>query len=425
MKILIVTPLFPPQNAVGALRPYTWAKYWGRMGHVVDVMTVDSYGVASGLTLELDNVNIYSDSIPIIGNLAKKWHSTARCNVSINQVVKKRNFLVFLKKRYRNFIDKTGCITGVRFPDMRDFWANKMIKKFKNNDYDFVISTGCPYSVHKIGMYYKKKNPNLFWIVDWRDLWTKNPYWEGLFLFRHYEKKLEQKIHDTCDLITVVSEGLKEELSLLSNTKIEVIENGFDEEDYISFLNSPKKENHKFTIVYTGTIYKGIQDITPILHAIRDLKLQNVINSENFQLITAGNVADLLDDVEQVSLTDLHVHLGVIPRTEALQLIYDSDASILLLGKNNKGILSGKLFEYLSLSNFIFGVDFSNSDDAGKIIKEANAGECFSSDVEKIKEMILLKIKEKETKIVNRKNQEFINHYSRKNQAEKLISFVC
>lgn len=51
MRILIVTPLFPPQNAVGALRPYSWAKYWCRDGHSVDVYTVESYGVDYGLKL--------------------------------------------------------------------------------------------------------------------------------------------------------------------------------------------------------------------------------------------------------------------------------------------------------------------------------------------------------------------------------------
>lgn len=424
MKILIVTPLFPPQNAVGALRPYTWAKYWGRMGHEVDVMTVDSYGVESGLSLKLDNVRIYSTPIPILGKLAKKWHSTSINDFTKTKSPTSKSFLHFLKNLYRKFIDKTGCITSVRFPDMRDFWANKMIKKYQNNKYDFIISTGCPYSVHKIGLYYKKKNPNLFWIVDWRDLWTQNPYWKGFCLFRPYERYLEKKIHNKCDLITVVSTGLKDNLQKITTTTIEVIENGFDEEDYIDFLKNPKQSFDKFTIVYTGTIYKGIQDITPILCAMKELKEDSVINSENFQLITAGNVADLFDDVQKLDVSDMHRHLGVVPRKDALRLIYDSDASILLLGKNNKGILSGKLFEYLSLSNFIFGVDFANSDDAGKIIKEANAGECFDSDVGKIKEFLLKKMQEKESIIESSKRMDIINRYTRKKQAEKIISFV-
>ena len=424
MKILIVTPLFPPQNAVGALRPYTWAKYWGRMGHEIDVMTVDSYGVNSGLNLDLKNVNIISMPIPILGNLFQKWHNSKNAFSNINNNQGKKNLKIVLKNMYRKFVDKTGCILGVRFPDMRDLWANKMIKKYKNNNYDFIISTGCPYSVHRIGMYYKNKNPDLFWIVDWRDLWTQNPYFKGVFLFKPYEKFLENKIHKLCDLITVVSDGMKEDLALLTKKQIEVIENGFDEEDYIDFLKYPKQSFDKFTIVYTGTIYKGIQDITSILCAMKELKEDGVINSENFQLITAGNVADLLDDVENYDLLDLHLHLGVIPRNEALKLIYHSDASILLLGKGIKGAMSGKLFEYLSLSDFIFGVDFPNTVDAGKVIQDANAGECFDSDVEKIKKILSLKLEEKRKGVKNKKNDECINYYSRKSQAEKMLSFV-
>ena len=37
MNILIVSHYFPPGNSIAALRPYSWAKYWSRMGHQVTV----------------------------------------------------------------------------------------------------------------------------------------------------------------------------------------------------------------------------------------------------------------------------------------------------------------------------------------------------------------------------------------------------
>ena len=39
LKILIISAFFPPQNSIGGQRPYSFAKYWSRMGHSVDVLT--------------------------------------------------------------------------------------------------------------------------------------------------------------------------------------------------------------------------------------------------------------------------------------------------------------------------------------------------------------------------------------------------
>lgn len=57
------------------------------------------------------------------------------------------------------FCTKTGCFYGIRYPDVHDKWARKVIKYFteKSEKFDVVISTGGPYSVHRIGLYLKKQ----------------------------------------------------------------------------------------------------------------------------------------------------------------------------------------------------------------------------------------------------------------------------
>lgn len=423
MNILIVTPLFPPQNAVGALRPYSWAKYWSREGHVVDVYTVESYGVESGLNINLPNLHVFSYKVPFISKMAKKWQATNNGNKKEKNTKNKKSLFGILKQIYRNFIDKTGCIMGVRYPDFRDLWAKKVIKNIDPKKYDFIISTGCPYSVHRVCYYVKQKNPKAFWVVDWRDLWTLNPYWSGLKIFNHYEKVLEKKYHDKADVITVVSDGLKDDLEKITRTKIVTIPNGFDKEDYDEIIKNKKlnKQNKKLTFVYTGTIYKGVRDITPFLKAIRELFDENKITEDQVNIIAAGNVADLLDDIDFYKLTNVFTYKGFIPREDALKLIYDCDVALLLLGKNNKGVLTGKLFEYLTLSDYIFGVDFSNDSDAGKIIKEANAGNCFNSDVEEIKKAIIQKLEDKEKGKFIVKNNSVIEVFNRKSLAFQLL----
>lgn len=427
MKILIVTPLFPPQNAVGALRPYSWAKYWTREGHAVDVYTVESYGVDSGLNIDLQNLNVVAYPVPFISKMARKWQNVSdeSSGGSSNQN-KKSSIFAKLKKVYRDLIDKTGCIMGVRYPDMRDFWAKKVIKSINPQKYDLVVSTGCPYSVHRVCYYVKKKNPKVFWILDWRDLWTLNPYWNGLKIFNPYEKKLEKKYHALADVITVVSDGLKDDLAKLTSNTIITIPNGFDKEDYTSFIGKDKtnRNSKQLTCVYTGTIYKGVQDITPFLKAVRELLDEERIQEKQIEFIAAGNVADLLQDIEYYKLQNIFTFKGFIPRDEALRLTYNCDIALLLLGKNNKGILTGKLFEYLTLADYTLGVDFSNESDAGKIINEANAGCCFDSNVEEIKDVLIKKLKEKNQGCYSIKNDSVIEQFDRRLLAKRMIELV-
>ena len=52
MKILIITHYFPPLNSIASLRPYSWAKYWTKVGHDVTVLTTKKFP-SDNLTMEM------------------------------------------------------------------------------------------------------------------------------------------------------------------------------------------------------------------------------------------------------------------------------------------------------------------------------------------------------------------------------------
>ena len=105
---------------------------------------------------------------------------------------------------------------------------------------DVVISTGGPYSVHRIGLYLKKQGLVNKWIIDWRDLWTKNPYFRGFPLVCLYEKMLENSFHRNCDKIITVSEECKEILTKQTNKDVITIFNGYDIDDHKSIMATEK-----------------------------------------------------------------------------------------------------------------------------------------------------------------------------------------
>jgi hypothetical protein len=425
MKILIVTPCFPPQNAVASLRPYSWAKYWAKAGHEIVVYTIPSFGFFSNLDINLPNVKIYEIPIPFVQRFFLSYNNREK-NKNINKnIFLKQKIITLIRNIYRAVSDHTGCILSLRYPDIRDFWAKKVIKQVSKDTFDFVITTGGPYSVHRVGYALKKKLPNIFWIVDWRDLWTQNPYFHGIRIFHWYEKYLEKLFHTRCNLITTVSDGLASDLQKVTSVPIEVIYNGFDSDDYAELLKKPRKKNKRFTIAYLGSLYKGFQDPMPLLHALAELDIEKKISSEDFEMIFAGTNCNIKEQIDELKMEKYYTYLGFIPREASLEIQYNADA-VLFFEYGNlkvKGILTGKLFEYLSLSKEIWAIGISGITDAGMIIGKACAGICLGTDIEKIKAYIMYSIFHRNNK-GREKDMVFISSFERRKQAEKLFSLL-
>jgi hypothetical protein len=386
VRILIVAAFFPPQNSIASLRPYSWAKWWSRAGHEVTVLTTTKKPKANDLIMNFSNFYVVELPVPLL--------STVFSNSRINQSssVEKSYFSIwsFLKKIYFSFASRSGCFYACRFPDFHDLWARKAVNKIESSYFDMVISTGWPYSVHRIGLALKKRKPNIKWIVDWRDLWTRNHLYPGLKMFHGYERYLENKFHQNADLITTVSDPLADILRSMTTTRVEIIYNGFDPEDYQRIKSKPREENDVFTIVYTGTIYRRFTDPSPLFEAISLLKQKGLINSDNLSIQFAGANADVSDMAERYNISDCYKYLGFLPRENALQIQYDADAVLFLEYNDPKisGILTGKLFEYVYIAREIIGIGSDGYSTAGNLIKDAQAGHCFGVDVEKIEKHI-------------------------------------
>ena len=420
MKILIVTTYFPPQNSIASLRPYSWAKWWSKAGHEVTVLTTLKSKRKTDLNLDHSGFKVISLPVPFISNTSYVYQNAITNN-------RKSIFMIlsFIKKCYTTFAQKTGCFYKARFPDFHDLWAKKAIKKIFHINFDLIISTGGPYSVHRVGLAMKKKYPETKWIVDWRDLWVDNHLFKGLKIFWFYERFLEEKYHKNTDLITIVSEPLADIIRRMTKTRVEVVYNGFDSEDYIKIKQKVRKKNNSFTIVYTGTIYKGYQDPSPLFEAVTNLKRNNLLAEGSLKLIFAGGNTDVTDIAEYYNISEFYTYLGFLPREDALQLQYDADA-VLFLEYNDPsvpGILTGKLFEYMSLAQEIIAIGINEVTTADKIINDTKTGLCFGNDVKKIEEYLITRIINK-IKCNLKKDENIIQEFERNNQAIKLLNYL-
>ena len=437
MKILIITAYFPPENSIASLRPYSWAKWWSRAGHEVTVLTTTKPKRKNDLNLDCSFFKIISVPVPILSFISKCSTELQETNEAVEKRKKfsvKQKILTLLKFMYSK-ITATGCFNTCRFPDWHDLWIKKVAKLLEPSCCDLLVTTGGPYSVHRTASLLQKKGWKGKWICDWRDLWTKNHLFHGIAIFRPWERHLEKLFHKNADYITTVSEHLADTLREMTNTPVEVIYNGFDTEDFEFLTSRTRKNNEKYIISYLGTVYRRYRDPEPLFQGLGELDKEGLISPNDIVVQFAGGQADVSDLAQKYGIEKYYKYLGFLPREKSLELQYDSDAVLFLEYENPnvKGVLTGKLFEYLYLSRKIIAVGCSNNTSAGELIEKCNAGLCFGHDVAKIKEYILGEINKKKEAVLkshveqgetSHKNIDDINVFSRKLQAEKMISLI-
>lgn len=421
MRIVIVCAFFPPQRSIASLRPYTWAKYWSRLGHDVTVITTKKntpYEAGGD-----DQFKVIEFAVPFVGG--NKEQNT---NIGNSQILSKKNkktFVQIIKTMVKKFAEKTGCFYSCRFPDFHDVW----IRRIEKSEYimnckkiDLLVSTGWPYSVHRLGLFLKKEKKLNKWIVDWRDPWTKNQMFNGFFLFRPYERFLEKEIHKNATVITTVCDPITEMYSNMTKTPVFTIPNGFDREDYdgISFSKS-----EKIRIVYTGSVYKQYQTPETLFEAIGNLKRKGVVSDKNLEVIFAGNNADVSDLAKRYDIEDCYIYLGIVEHRKAIELQKSADILLFLEYYNPDfpGVVTGKIYEYLYIAKEIWAVGLSGPKSGGDLILEAKAGERFFNDVERLEQTL------KNVILGNRiigadKDLSLINQYDRETLALKMLGLI-
>ena len=99
--------------------------------------------------------------------------------------------------------------------------------------------------------------------------------------------------------------------------------------------------------------------------------------------------------------------LPYIKHSEAIQKMVDSSFLLLIIPntKKNKGIITGKIFEYIRSMTKIIMIGPQNSD-AAKIIKETSSGKCFSYEDRDSITNYLIDAKMSTTKNFERYNRE-------------------
>ena len=300
-----------------------------------------------------------------------------------------------------------------------------------------MVTSGPPHSLHLIGLNLKKKFPNLKWIADFRDPWTEISYYKHLRLTKSSDKKhhqLESDVFKNAD-ITLATSYADAENFRKNGANAVCITNGFDETDASQTLQSSNSQTlkpsnsqtlkQKFTLSYIGVL-EQLRNPENLWKALENLVKTNSDFAENFTLKFAGRVDDkILNSIENSGLKNHILNLGYISHDKAINEMQTSDMLLItnFPNESSKGIIPGKIFEYLATGKQIISFG-PNEADVSKILTETNAGKHFSyDDSETIKNFILEKFELwKNGNLLE--NTQNIEQFSRKNLTKKLADIL-
>lgn len=390
-KALIITYYWPPAGGPGVQRWLKFTKYLPDFGIEPIIYTPEnpSYPIIDK-TLEQE----VSSDLKIIKTKIREPYAIAEL---INSGNKKYKAGQFNQSEKQSFTDKISIFIRGNFfiPDARKFWVKPSVNFLKNylseNPVDTVITTGPPHSLHLIGLELKKTFPELNWLADFRDPWTQISYHSQLKLTKSSEKKhfqLEVKVLQSCDCVIATSFTDAENYKKSGAKKVEVITNGYEESD---FENLEKKISEKFRITYSGGLEMARNPLV-VWKALKELSIENSDFKKDLELNFCGNISDgVKDSIEENGLNPNCVFSGYITHKQSIIEIKNSNLLLLTNFPDDsaKGIIPGKLFEYMATQNQILSVG-PDGGDVEKILNENRSGKHFNHfDKENIKEFII------------------------------------
>ena len=393
-RVLIITYYWPPSGGSGVQRWLKMSKYLPEYGWQPVIYTTENaeYPIVDP-SLEKD----VSSKVEVIRRPIFEPYTFYKKFLGIKQEeTVKMGFIEEKEKKKSWKTDLSLWIRGNLFiPDARRWWVKPSVKYLKSylkaHPVDAIISTGPPHSMHLIAMKLKEEL-GLPWIADFRDPWTEIDYYHDLHLTRWADRKhhrLEKEVLTKADkVVTVAPDGAKR-LGRIGNRNVRVVYNGFDRDDDAT---TTVVKPGKFTITYLGVLSK-IQNPEKLWEALGELARENDGFANTLKINMIGQIdSSVVKAIEQQGLSQHVSYSPYIPHDQVSAVHRSSTLLLLLLMPDSepraKGLLTGKLFEYLASGRPILCIGPEDGD-AARILKETGAGTTVSfGNKEKMKEVL-------------------------------------
>jgi len=424
-KVLIITYYWPPSGGAGVQRWLKFVKYLRNFGWEPVIYTPSNpeFPVIDD-TLAKD----IPPGIEVISTPIWEPYEFYKKITGKKSTTKINNGFLNDKKSPGIIEQLSVWIRGNLFiPDARKFWIKPsvrfLVKYLKDNHVDAIVSTGPPHSMHLIALELKKRL-GIPWLADFRDPWTDIDYYKEMKISAFADKKhkrLELSVIKNCSAMVVVSRDMKEKYEIMGGSNVNLITNGFDSAD-MDFQDIVR--DTKFSIAHIGTLPPSI-NLKGLWQVLSELSESLPTFRDDLEIELVGKVdKSVIDDLAAFNLNDRLNLVEYVTHDKAALLMKQSAILLLAINKdspNAKGILTGKIFEYLASGRPIIALGPLDGDLA-RILEETEAGVISEyDDLERIRKIVIMLYEKYRCNDLNN-NPKGIEKYSRKNLTAQLAT---
>lgn len=379
-RVLIITYYWPPAGGPGVQRWLKMTKYLPENGWDPVVLTPENpeYPAIDAELLREVDPNMHVEYVPvwepyslyqrILGGQSKKKSGKAD---------KAAYFTSDKAPGIREILAR--WIRGNFFiPDARIFWVKPAVKRaiamHRDQAFDAIITSGPPHSLHLIGQRLAKKL-DLPWMADFRDPWTRIFYWDDLYIgwpAGAIHRRLERRVAQLSDALVVTSQAAGDHFRNLREGEVTWIQNGFDPSDFekktsdilMDEVASAVEQVPGFVVLHIGTM-GPTQNVPGLWRALRtacdlDEKFKQALEIRTIGPVDHSIICDLKDQGLEEHLTQLPYieHRDVPAALRKAHLL----TAVIPDRRYNKGIIPGKVYEYLAAERPILVVGPHNGD---------------------------------------------------------------
>lgn len=423
---MIITFAWPPMEGVGVTRALKFAKYLPAYGWDVVVLTADHGTAREG---DADRIAApagvrvvktgYKDILAGLKRLAGRPAARPPQAAGLPVGAKRRKTPSLLREL-------------VLMPDDQIGWYEFAVREGKRimagQRIDVLISTSPPETAHLVARRLKKEC-RVPWIADLRDLWSDDHFRPRLPVKRFLLRGMERRVLGDADRVITVSgpwaDVLRRSLDACRG-RVEVIENGFDDEDF----GSPHgRRNDRFTIVYTGKLHEDAQPVTALFRVLRDLVREGRIDRRGIEVrfhILGYDKPDIAGMARSYGLEDVVCEREKVSYHESLRVQQAADVLLFVQwqGRNGDGWYSAKLYDYLGARRPILALG-RRGGIIDELVTKTGSGTVAGDDAELGAALVRFYDEYRRTgQVLCRADDEEVSRHTRRVRAERLAG-VC
>ncbi len=341
-SVLVIAYYFPPMGSSGVQRVAKFVKYlpeYGWQPHVLTTGPTAYYAHDPSLLDELEQTGV---------------RITRTDGVDPASLLKDRGTIAMPAEWLRKTLSRIS--NTLLIPDNKRGWAQRALtvarELVSTTHFDAILVSGPPFSTMMAGAQLSAET-GIPLVLDYRDLWYGNQFHTYPTLWHaHKHQRLEHATLARAARVVVTNRRIKERLlstyKHLDFNDVAIIPQGFDPADLQSrptVADLPPRRT-AFRLTYAGIFYDVVTPV-PFFKAIRALRKERP--DMDLELHFAGLLRDeYRKKARRMGLSDLIVDHGYLPHRDTVQLLQESDALWMMVGRtrNADTISSGKLYEY-------------------------------------------------------------------------------